>query len=310
MSAAPTDLVVAEPTAPVSTPQFFRGFEGAAVEPFPEAIRKILAEPVNPGDVEIKPDGIVFLPGVAWRRILTRAFGAGGWAIVPRTPARVMGNLVIYHGALVCLGRFISEAIGECFYREGNANMSYASCIEGARTDCIGRCARDLGYAAELWDANWREDWKTKYATTYEMVNRKTGEKEKKWKLKNRVSNPHDLMVGAGGVAPEPAPVASASASSPPSPATGGSAGSSAAPAAAPASTSDDSTDPASPDTGEAASEATLDALTAEIRRRKWTRSYAVTFLQTNFSVDTMSALTQQQAARALVLVMARGGAK
>jgi hypothetical protein len=294
MSAAPTDLVVAEPTAPVSTPQFFRGFEGAAVEPFPEAVRLVLAEPVNPRDVEIKPDGIVFLPGVAWRRILTRAFGAGGWALLPRSPARVMGNLVVYHGALVCLGRFVAEAMGECFYREGNANMSYASCIEGARTDALTRCCKDLGYGAEMWDANWREEWKAKYA--YQDHNDRTKEGKPKWKLKARVSNPHDLMVGAGGVAPAPAPAASP----PPSTSTE---------AASPGSgdTAEPAGDPAA-DSGEAASEETLDALTAEIRRRKWTRSYAVTFLRENFSVDTMSALTQQQAARALVLVMARPG--
>ena len=96
-------------------PQFFRGFEGAAIEPFPDAARKVLAEPPDPRDVEIKPDGIVFLPGVAYRRILTRAFGAGGWSILPRSPARVMDNIVVYHGALVCLGRFVAEAVGECF---------------------------------------------------------------------------------------------------------------------------------------------------------------------------------------------------
>jgi len=137
-------------------PQFARGFEGMATEPFPEAARRVLAESVNPRDVEIKPDGIVFLPGVAYRRILTRAFGAGGWALAPRSPSRVMGNIVVYHGALFCLGRFVAEAVGECFYREGNSNMSYASCVEGAKTDALSRCCKDLGVATEMWDANWR----------------------------------------------------------------------------------------------------------------------------------------------------------
>src|SRR5678816_3824301 len=139
-----------------------RDSDGMAMEPFPEAARRILAEPVNPHDVEIKPDGIVFLPGVAYRRILTRAFGAGGWAIAPRSPARYMkdNNIVAYHGALYCLGRFVAEAVGECFYRDNNPNMSYASCVEGAKTDALGRCCKDLGIGTEMWDANWREQWK------------------------------------------------------------------------------------------------------------------------------------------------------
>ena len=314
MSAAPTDMVRAPETAPAAAPapvpQFFRGFDGAAVEPFPEQARLVLAEEPNPHDVEIKPDGIVFLPGVAYRRILTRAFGAGGWAILPRSPARVMGNIVVYHGALVCLGRFVAEAVGECFYRENNSNMSYASCVEGAKTDALSRCCKDLGVATQLWDANWREKWKATYAVSYQQQNRKTGETETRWKLKNRVSNPHDLMAGAGGVAPEPAKPAPAPAASSPK-SKGGKGGSSAGAAAAPAPAPASALESATPDTGEAASEATLDALTAEIRRRKYTRSYVTTFLLAEFNVSTMSALTQQQAARALVLVMARpaGGA-
>lgn len=197
-----TALVV--PEAQDARPQYLRGFDGIASEPFPEDVRKVLAEPIVETDVEIKPDGIVFLPGVAWRRILTRAFGAGGWAIAPRGPSRVMGNIVIYHGALYALGRFVGEAVGECFYRESNANMSYASCVEGARTDCIGRVAKDLGYGAEMWDANWREQWKAKYAVSYQGKDR-DGKPKTMWKLKNRVSNPHDLMSGAGGVAPSAA---------------------------------------------------------------------------------------------------------
>src|SRR5262245_65607405 len=168
-AAETTALAPAEaPPAASGGPQYARGFEGMAVQPFPEEARRVLAEAVDPRDVEIKPDGIVFLPGVAYRRILTRAFGAGGWAIAPRSPARYMkdNNIVVYHGALFVLGRFVAEAVGECFYRDNNPNMSYASCVEGAKTDALSRCCKDLGMATELWDATWREAWKKQHATT------------------------------------------------------------------------------------------------------------------------------------------------
>src|SRR6185503_9562212 len=70
------------------TPQYVQGFEGIAQQPFPSEAATVLADKVNPDEVEIKPDGIVFLPGVAYRRILTRAFGAGAWALAPRSPVR------------------------------------------------------------------------------------------------------------------------------------------------------------------------------------------------------------------------------
>ena len=142
---------------------YAQGFEGASMAPFPAEALKVLGAPVNPEEVEIKPNGIVFLPGVSYRRILTRAFGAGAWALLPRGPARTMGNEVVYHGALYILGRFVSEAVGEC--ASNNGGMSYASALEGARTDCLTRCCKDLGVATELWDPEWRTAWQAKFCT-------------------------------------------------------------------------------------------------------------------------------------------------
>lgn len=279
-------------------PQFARGFEGMATEAFPEAARKVLAEGVNPHDVEIKPDGIVFLPGVAYRRILTRAFGAGGWALAPRSPSRVMGNIVVYHGALFCLGRFVAEAVGECFYREGNSNMSYASCVEGAKTDALSRCCKDLGVATEMWDANWREKWKAEFA--YRDPQDKTKNGDPKWKLKNRVSSAHDLMAGAGGVDPATGPGVTyqppkgqvagigPSASSTPAPATG-------------------TTTQATPDTGEPLGPEAIAAIRAEVKRLKWKPSYARLWLKDFFGFEAPTALSRMQGDAALVLLQAHG---
>jgi hypothetical protein len=334
-AAAESTAMVPAPEAPlpVPAPQFARGFDGMASEPFPETARRVLAEPVNPHDVEIKPDGIVFLPGVAYRRILTRAFGAGGWAIAPRSPARYMkdNNIVVYHGALFCLGRFVAEAVGECFYRDNNPNMSYASCVEGAKTDALSRCCKDLGIATEMWDANWREQWKAKYATSYE--DRNSG--KTKWKLKSRVSNPHDLMAGAGGVAPPAATSSPASSAS-----TGSSRTTSSAAAAGPAPSPSPSSQGAPPDPqehaaapetergtgstaaanqtqenadpGEAASNEQKDALRAKVRELKWTRGYMRLWFKGLFGPiygegDPLEKLTQRQADTAYFLVLAHG---
>jgi len=292
------------PAGEMATPpaQFFRGFEGAATEPFPEAARKVLAEPPDPRDVEIKPDGIVFLPGVAYRRILTRAFGAGGWSILPRSPARVMGNIVVYHGALVCLGRFVAEAVGECFYRENNPNMSYASCVEGAKTDALSRCCKDLGVATDMWDANWREEWKAKYAISYQSKDR-DGKPKTMWKLKSRVSNPHDLMAGAGGVAPSADPLRSPSASQPTE--------SASSPGAAPADAPSSDT----PDTGEAASPEALEAIKGQLKRLGWKLGMMRIWFAERFGIETaqidavriLGRLTEMQAVTAHLLLSAHG---
>jgi hypothetical protein len=65
-----------------------------------------------------------------------------------------------YHGALFIYGRFISEAIGEQKYQDKNKNMSMATAHEGAKTDCLSRCCKDIGIGGDLWNPNFIKDWK------------------------------------------------------------------------------------------------------------------------------------------------------
>lgn len=60
-------------------------FTGIAAGSFPKEAVAILNADINPDDVEVKPDGLLYLPEIKYRRILNRAFGPGGWGLVPRT---------------------------------------------------------------------------------------------------------------------------------------------------------------------------------------------------------------------------------
>jgi ribonuclease HI len=275
-TAETTDLVPRVDEAP-PRPQYMVGFEGMASEPFPKAAREVLAEPPPPEAVEIKPNGIVFVPGVYYRRQLTRAFGAGGWALAPRSPARVMGNIITYHGALFCLGRFVAEAVGECAYRANNDQMSYASALEGAKTDALSRCCKDLGLATQLWDKAWRDQWMADYAEKGS---------DGKWRARDgRPVQDIDLMSGAGGVAPKgPAPSVTAS-----------------APVATPAP----ATVVAPPDAGEAATDVQKAAIRAAVKALKWKGSYAKIWLRDATGVDSVEALSIVQADTALAALEA-----
>jgi hypothetical protein len=82
-----------------------RSFHGISAEPFPKEVADILLEAADPADVEIKPDGIIYLPEIKYRRILNRAFGPGGWGLVPRGESIVTPKTVTREYALVCHGR-------------------------------------------------------------------------------------------------------------------------------------------------------------------------------------------------------------
>jgi len=107
-------------------------YQDIAKAPFAEEAQKVLGTNIDENDVEIKPDGIIYLPGVKYRNVLHKAFGRGAWALLPKnTYIDQEASMVFYHGSLFVNGQFVSEAIGEQQYHKNNPNMSYATALEG-----------------------------------------------------------------------------------------------------------------------------------------------------------------------------------
>jgi hypothetical protein len=82
-----------------------RSFHGLSIEPFSKEAAAALLQPIAPEDVEVKPDGILYLPEIKYRRILNQAFGPGGWGMAPRGETIVTAKSVTREYALVALGR-------------------------------------------------------------------------------------------------------------------------------------------------------------------------------------------------------------
>lgn len=82
-----------------------KSFHGLSVEPFSKEAADILLAPLETDDVEIKPDGIIYLPEIKYRRILNKAFGPGGWGLAPRGETIVTEKAVTREYALLAHGR-------------------------------------------------------------------------------------------------------------------------------------------------------------------------------------------------------------
>jgi len=124
-------------------------FHGLATLPFSPETAAILMGPINEDDVEIKPDGILYLPEIKYRRILNQAFGPGGWGLAPRGDLVVGEKVVTREFALIVHGRFIALARGECIYF---SEETIPTAGEGCKSNALMRCCKDLGIASELWD--------------------------------------------------------------------------------------------------------------------------------------------------------------
>ncbi|BFZ61241.1 hypothetical protein YB2330_002300 [Saitoella coloradoensis] len=158
-----------------------RSFHGLSVEPFPKEVADVLMAPLDPGDIEIKPDGILYLPEIKYRRILNRAFGPGGWGLAPRGETSVTSKAVSREYALVCHGRLVSVARGEQDYFDASG---IATATEGCKSNALMRCCKDLGIASELWDPRFIKKFKKEYADEEYVEHQMTKRKKKMWKLK------------------------------------------------------------------------------------------------------------------------------
>ncbi|CAD6888005.1 unnamed protein product [Tilletia controversa] len=157
-------------------------FQGMSTEPFSSEIAKILSAPLTPEDIEIKPDGLLYLPEIKYRRILNKAFGPGGWGLAPRGETNVGPKIVSREWVLVCLGRFVSTARGEQEYFDPSG---VATASEGAKSNALMRCCKDLGIASELWDPRFIREFKKKHCIDVFTENASTGRKRKLWRRRD-----------------------------------------------------------------------------------------------------------------------------
>lgn len=161
-------------------------YHGISEKPVTEKEGDRLLAPLDPLDVEIRPDGIVFLPEIKYRRILNQTFGPMGWGLIPMSPISMNSSTISREYGLYARGRFVSCARGEQEYFENNSQMTYASASECVKSNAMMRCCKDLGIASELWDPGYIHGWKQKYALVAWCTHVKDGKKRLLWRRKDR----------------------------------------------------------------------------------------------------------------------------
>ena len=138
--------------------------------------------PIDLNDIEVKPDGIVYLPEIKYRRILNRAFGPGAWGLAPRGETIVTAKAVTREYALVVHGRLVSISRGEMdfFSPEGIPTSA-----EGCKSNALMRCCKDLGVASELWDPRFIRKFIAQHAKEVWVEHVATKKKKKVWLRKD-----------------------------------------------------------------------------------------------------------------------------
>lgn len=138
---------------------------------------------VEPMNQQKHVDGLLYLPEIKYRRILIKAFGVGGWGLVPNGPHTVTKKNISREYALFCHGRFVSLARGEQDIF-GQDNLPTAA--EGCKSNALMRNCKDLGVASELWDPVFIRQFKQEYCALVPAIQVNTSTKKYVWKRKDR----------------------------------------------------------------------------------------------------------------------------
>jgi hypothetical protein len=137
----------------------------------------ILFEAVDETDVLIRPDGLIYLDWTWYSERLTRAFPLK-WGLVPQGMPKVNGDMLVWGFWLVIDGCLMGFAIGE--QTRTNQKMSFTDCAEAAKSNALMRLCKGIGMSRILWHKPFVEEWKNKYAETYQDKNDRTLWKKKK----------------------------------------------------------------------------------------------------------------------------------
>ena len=151
-----------------------------------EAQKKILFASVNEEDIEIRPDGLIYMPWMEYARRLSETFGME-WALIPQGMPKYINtkNSMIWGFWLIIKGSLCGYAIGEQDYyaesKYGKDFMSYTDACEGAKSNALMRLCKGIGISLELWKPSFIRKWKEIHAEKY------YDEKKGKyfWRLKN-----------------------------------------------------------------------------------------------------------------------------
>lgn len=162
---------------------WYTSWYGIGGKPFDDTVQKELANSLQTQDIEVKPDGLIYLPEIKYRRILNKAFGAGGWGLVPRSETIVTPKLVTREYGLICHGQLVSVARGEQDYF---SEAGIPTATEGCKSNALMRCCKDLGVGSELWDPVFIKKFKTENCVEKFVEHIATKKKKKIWLRKDR----------------------------------------------------------------------------------------------------------------------------
>jgi len=159
--------------------------------------KKILFSPVDEDDVEIRPDGLIYLPWMEYAKRLRDAFGLQ-WSLVEAESPRVHEGLILWKFYLIIRGCYAGTAIGEQQYNPKNKTTSWGDACEGAKSNALMRLCKGIGVSLELWQPQFIRSWLAEYAEFETVID--GAYKKKVWKKKATDKDIEEIVVSGAPI--------------------------------------------------------------------------------------------------------------
>lgn len=140
---------------------------------FTPAEELILSEEVKADQIQIKPSGQPYLSHPGYTRWFNRAFGRGGWSLVPIAKPMKTESGVACPYLLYIHGQPAAFAMGEGDYHGNNREQTWGDALEATVASALRRCAKRLGVGLELWDRRWLNTFIDKHCILVKRDGRK-----------------------------------------------------------------------------------------------------------------------------------------
>jgi hypothetical protein len=172
--------------------------------------REILYASVKDEQVEIRPDGLIYLPWMEYVSRLRDAFGVQ-WAIIPQGMPTAKGDYILWPFWLVIQGKIAGFAVGEQQYYANNPTMTYGDALEGSKSNALMRLCKGIGISLELWKPSFIRNWKQKYSESFPAIwpdgkpkLDKNGKQKVEWRKKGQEEVLNGNSEAGSEIEPEP----------------------------------------------------------------------------------------------------------
>lgn len=127
---------------------------------------EILTAPVPDDEIDIRPDGFIYVSHEYCRRQLNLAFKPLGWTMIEASPIvpRPGTNEFYQKWALFIGGVFAGVTMASRQMHDKNAAQDMSDVYESIKSDCIRRLCKDLGLGIEAWNKRRQKQWRDQYA--------------------------------------------------------------------------------------------------------------------------------------------------